>query len=223
MQLSRPPNLPRNIQLSGSLPISECGELWNVIDHLKIKGRQTRHLLDPDDRTLLMNTYRVMYPNRSITLSDVYDICFKLDTLHVGSHRLSCGSNHQSKKCIVMANWCDANGNITTDHDNLTRPGQIRYFFLHNINLNGKKVTHIFCSVNWYSELVDGNLCQGKLSPSVIYRPSDKMPTGPAGFMPVQRIRSICAYSIRNINGFKNCIVASPVNLNIYVETECIL
>ena len=114
------------------------------------------------------------------------------------------------------------NGTIATEYGG-SKPGQIKYFLMHSIKLNGQKVTHIFCAVNWYSEFIDDNYNAEKLSPSVIYRPCDKIPPGPAVFMPVQRINSVCAYSFRNISGYKNCIVAYPVKLNIYIETECIL
>ncbi len=177
MQRSKPANLPKNIQLSGSLPLStECNNLWKVIEHIKIKGRQVRHLLDSDDRIMLMNTYRSMYPDFNIILSDVYEMCFKLETIIIGSHRLSCNSSHESRKCIIMANWCNEDGNITSDHETF-RPGQIQYFLLHNIKINDKKVTHIFCAVNWYSEFKDDINYSGDLSPSVIYRPRDKIPS----------------------------------------------
>ncbi len=104
MQISKPNNFPKKLELSGSLSLSECGDLWKIIDHITIKGRQSRYLLDADDRSLLLQTYKTMYPGYNIALSDVYEMCFKLETIHLGSHRLSCSSNHESKKCIIMAN-----------------------------------------------------------------------------------------------------------------------
>ncbi len=222
MQVSRPANVPKEVELLGSLPISECSSLWKLIDHISIKGKQTRYLLDLDDRVLLMNSYKAMYPNSHISIDNVYEMCFKVDTLRLGSQRLSCSSTHESKRCIVMANWCNLDGTITTDLENY-KVGQIRYFLKHNLNLNGQIITHIMCAVNWYAECNGDVYETGRLTPAMIYQPSNKILQGPAGFMPVQRINSVCAYCIRNVNGYKNCTIASPVKLNIYLETECIL
>ncbi len=222
MQVARPVHLPKQIELLGSLPITECTSFWKIIDHISIKGKQTRYMLDIDDRLLLMNSYKAMYPNNNISIDDVYEICFKIDTLQLGSQRLSCMSKHESKKCIIMANWCGDDGKVAAELDNY-KVGQVRYFLRHNLNLNGQIITHIMCATNWYGEFTDETLNPGRFSPSVIFRPCSKIMSGPADFMPVQRIHSVCAYCIRSLNGFKNCTVASPVKLNVYVETQSVL
>ncbi len=222
MQISKPLHLPKRMEILGSLPIAECNHLWKTIGHVSSKGKEVRYLLDIDDRILLMNSYKAMYPHNYISIEDVYEMCFEVDTLLLGSQRLSCRSKHESKRCIVTANWCDNDGNITTDLNDI-KPGQVNFFLKHNLNLNGQIVTHYMCALNWYTEFTDDSYNHGQLYPSFIYRPCNKILAGPATFMPVQRIQSVCAYCIRTLNGFKNCTVASPVKLNIYAETECIL
>ncbi len=222
MQITRPASLPKQVELLGSLPISECSNFWKIVDHISIKGKQTRYLLETDDRMLLMNCYKAMYPNNNISIDDVYEICFKVNGLQLGSQRLSCSSSHESKKCVIMANWCDNDGSITTQSEK-QNVGQISYFLKHNLNLNGTIVTHFMCAVNWYDEFTEELFTPGILSPSIIYRQCDRIMQGPATFMPVQRIQSVCAYSTRTLNGFKNCTIASPVKLTIYVETESVL
>ena len=222
MQIAKPANLPKQVELLSQLPMFECMNMWKVIDHISIKGKETRYLMDNEDRVLLLNSYKVMYPNNHISMDDVYEMCFKVGSINLGSQRLSCIGGHESKKCLVKANWCNLDGTITPELENY-KVGQVKYFLKHNLQLNGQIVTHIMCYVTWYAEFTEDSYTQGQLSPSVIYRPCDKIRSGPATFMPVQRIDSVCAYCIRTLSGFKNCTIASPVKVNIYVETECVL
>ena len=222
MQVAKPPTLPKKVELLGSLPLSECINLWKETDHIVIKGKPERYLLDADDRDLLMKSYKSMYPSVEINLSDVYEMCFKINTLSLGSHRLFTGSTHESKKCIIKANWSDTNGNITLDLEDF-KIGQIKHFLKHCINLDGQRKMHIICVMDWFEEFHHESIDTECIFPTLVFRKSDKIKGGPSSFMPIQRIESICAYSTRTIKGHKNCTLASPVKLNIYVETDCVM
>ncbi len=205
------------------LPISECSRSWTEISHVKLPKAITSspglksdfvQKIDDDDLNLLYQMYQTMYPEAEFNLNDLGAMSLKFDTIDLGCERFSSGNTNQSKLCMILANWCNADGTIDTETSNL-RLGLIKYFFRHNLRISGQCNTHVLCSVQWFSDFQDSKLPTGYYDPVQVFR-KKRVSFGPAIFMPVQRIRHKCAYAFTEVNGYKDCIVVSPISFEIY-------
>ncbi len=204
------------------MPIMESSLLWAEISHITVPSVISGPTLNPmylkhideDDLCILYDMYKCLYPNKEFDIDDLSKLTKKFDTIHFGSERFYCGSNNnQSKLCLILAKWCNDEGCI--DGESAPRLGLIKYFLLHNTQISGQLKSHILCAVQWYSHFHD-TLPTNYLSPVQVFRKKSVKP-GPASFMPVQRILHKCAYSIREVNKFANCIVVSPVQFDVYI------
>ena len=71
----------------------------------------------------------------------------KYSSLTVAGER--CGSTLASRLCPyarVTASWCAENGRIDPG---LTRPGIVRYYIVHCLEIQRKQYIHVFAVVNW--------------------------------------------------------------------------
>ncbi len=205
-------------------PKFQCAKLWTDICHVSVpnkvsdpsmKGKQL-HRFDADDIDLLVSMYSSMYPYlEGLSVSNIPSLVIKFDVLSIGSERFTCANNAQ---CFILANWSDENGCIDKN-DTQKRLGRIKYFFKHGIRLGtDQSATHILCAVQWYTEFKD-TLPVGYAEPVQVFRKKCLSP-GPASFMPVQRISSKCAYGFGKVNGYKDCIIVSPVRFDAFI-TNC--
>ncbi len=204
-------------------PIEECRQLWCDLSIIKLPKSVTPtsklnakclQAIDTDDLQLLHEMYSAMYQGCNIELHDLSSMARKCERLDFGSEKFSCRGNTESKLCLIFANWSDPVGKITPENTSI-RLGVVKYFILHNVQIDGKAKSHILCSVDWYTDFTD-SLPTGYLPPVKVFWKKKKICPGPASFMPVQRIMSKSAYSLREVNNYKDCIVASPVPFEIY-------
>ncbi len=201
-------------------PIDKCTQLWSKISHLSVPDTITGqhliakhlHRMDEDDIPLMCDMYRSIYPQYHILQSDLGTVAQRLNTINIGSERFYTDSVSDLKKCFVLAKWCNDSGQI--DGDSEPRLGQIKFFLHHKAKIAGEMKTHIICVVQWFTHFHD-TMETGYLSPVQVFR--KKLKSGPATYMPVQRIMSKCVYSIREVNKYSDCIVVSPVPFDLYI------
>ncbi len=211
-----------DVKQIAQIPKEECSNYWSDISSIVVPknvkpGSKLKlkclHAIDLDDLELLHEMYCSMYPDLNIQLTDLSSMARKFEKLEFGTEKFSCQSNAETKLCLIFANWSDSTGKITTENAS-TRLGVIKYFMLHNLQVQGKNKSHVLCSIDWYTDLYD-SLPTGYLPPVKVFR-KRKISPGPASFMPVQRIMAKCAFSFKEVNNFIDCIVASPVPFEIF-------
>ncbi len=214
--------ISHQVRQMAEIPKEECSKYWCDISSivvpesvrssskLKLKFLQA---LDNNDLDLLHEMYCTLYPDFDIQLTDLGTMARTFEKLEFGVEKFSCQSNAASKMCLIFANWSDSTGKITAENAS-TRLGVIKHFIIHNLEVDGQIKSHILCAVDWYTDLYD-SMPTGYLPPVKCFR-KRKICPGPASFMPVQRIMAKCVYSFREVNKYKDCIVASPVPFEIY-------
>ncbi len=204
------------------LPKEECSRFWCDISSITLpkyampgSKLQLKYLqaIDTDDLELLHDMYCTMYPNHFIQISDLSSMARRFEKLEFGCERFSCESTAEGKLCLVFANWSDPIGKITMENTSM-RLGLINYFFVHTLEVDGQAKSHVLCSIRWFTDFYD-SLPTGYLPPVKIFR-KRKICPGASSFMPVQRIMAKCAYSFKEVNNYKDCIVATPVSFEIY-------
>ena len=216
-------HLSQESKTASQLPLSECQDKWSQISHVKLPeavmqpNYKSKFLLriDDGDVKLLYRMYRIMYPNIDLRIGDLAVLTRKCDSVVFGGERFNAGNNNESKLCMILANWCDDDGLIDTETKNL-RLGLVKYFFHHNVRISGQSRSHVMCAVQWYSNFHDDKLSTGYLSPVQVFRKT-RIQSGPASFMPVQRIQYKCAYAFKEVNAYKDCIVVSPIHFDLYM------
>ncbi len=205
--------LPSRLQLSHILPLNECLNYWKILDHITLPNGLKYLVLDRDDRELMKAMYSTLYPDNVITLSDVGQVAEQFYSVTIGGQHISVLSKHPSKLCFVKAYWSDNDGTVSPESYMV---GQIRYFIRHGIRLNDQFVSHILCAMVWFKEM-DGHegVCMKYPFPTYPFKVRERVPPGSSGFMPIQRIHSLCAYSKRMVYGYNECMVAAPMKLNV--------
>ena len=211
---------PISMEMS-TMPLDKCEKLWSSISHVKVPAEiagsalKSNHLerIDDDDLFLLCGTYQAMYPDLNVGIQDLSTLTKKFKTVDIGCETFTTYGRNERKMCLILAKWCNDSGLI--DADSVPRLGFVKYFFQHNLRITAKSTTHIVAAVQWYTDFHD-SMPTGYLPPVQIFRKKSVKP-GPASFMPVQRILSKCAYSIREVNKYSNCIVVSPVPFDVYI------
>ncbi len=192
-------------------PLSECETIWKHIDHINdcLKKHQKSELLDEDEQDLLKSMYQTMYPNNTITRDDVGEFYYSLGKVYVENTRISALGSDRERHCFITAYWPDRSG-LIDEGVSAMNLGRIKTFWRHTLKLNGTYVPHILCVVDWKEKFEDPRMEHGFLSPVMIYRNRSIFRGQSCGYMPVQRIHSICVHSYQTVNGFKDCIVAVP-------------
>ncbi len=209
------------LSVAPKTPIYKCGKVWQMTDHITVCKRkhQKTTILDEDDRHLLKLMYQQMYQNNDIQLRDVNEFFYEVQKVYIEGTRLCTLGTDPARHCYMMAHWPDVHG-LISDELPPESMGRINNFLEHKVRLNGDYVTHILCSVSWKQEFSD-SMPTGYLSPCKIYRNETIHRGMPCTFMPIQRIKSICAHSIQRVNGFDNCIVTIGNRFHLLLNDNC--
>ena len=105
----------------------------------------------------------------------------------------------------VMASWTADDGSI--DINAPRRPGIVNFYLVHSVKINGEFFQHAFAVVWWIKTDHD----QGHFGkPAQVWKRYDYEPSGPAVFMPVQRIAQRFACCSVKLNGVDKLVV-SPI------------
>ena len=198
------------------LPIEQCGDVWQSIKHLKPKllTKQNTILIDSDNMSLLRQMYQELYPKTNVTDDDVMEFGYKTKTVSIGSMDMSATFGIPGNSSLIQAHWPDNSGLIGHGLPPL-HVGEISYFLVHNVLLNGRLCEHILCAVNWKQPLQAEH---AYLDPCSVYRNRPIYQNQPSTFMPIQRIHSTCAFSHQRVSGFSNCFVVVANRLHPFIS-----
>ena len=109
----------------------------------------------------------------------------KFKSLTVGGKRY--GSTAGSRLCSyarIIASWCDNNDIVDP---RMMRPGIIRYFIVHSVEIKGQQNIHAFAVADWLRSSEEDF---GYGNTLFVWFAKDFENAGPASFLPVQRIHS---------------------------------
>ena len=95
----------------------------------------------------------------------------------------------------------------------MMRPGIIRYFIVHSVEINGQQNIHVFAVVDW---LTSSEQDFGYGNPLSVWLAKDFENAGPAVFLPVQRIHSKFLSADKLYSG-QNYLVVSPICRRIFL------
>ncbi len=211
--------LPENYDLllkAPDLPIDQCRNVWQSVGHLdpKLLNNQPTVLIESDDRDLLRQMYQDLYPDINITDGDVLEFGYKTKTVSIGQMNLSATFGTPGSSSLIQAHWPDASGLIGHEIPPL-QVGEISYFLVHKVLLNGKACEHILCAMTWKQPLLTEH---AYLEPCSVYRNRPIYRNQSSSFMPVQRIHSTCAFSHQKVSGYSNCLVVIANKLHLLIS-----
>lgn len=153
--------------------------------------------LDNDDINALEVVYRELLGLGARNHIEMPFTVSELKTIRIGSVLYGSQQSQTKRNSFVLANWAGTEGSLatTTGYDDL-RPGQVVTFFRHRIKvrsmlsaLSDQRYEFYIARVNWYSKHPERYACG---VPIEIWCNTFDM-FGPACFIPVQRITSLCA------------------------------
>ncbi len=207
--------LPSNyeeLQRVPFLPIEQCGSIWSCINHIepKLSKGQSPILIDSDDVDILKGMYQALYPSAGLSEAEIMEFGYKVKSVCIGRSELSATYGIPGRSSLIMAHWPDNYGLVSSDLSPL-HVGEISYFLVHKIVLNGQLTEHVLCSVNWKQKF---DAVHEYLKPCDVYRNRPVYRNQASTFMPVQRIHSTCAFTHQKVSGYSNCFVVVANRFN---------
>lgn len=191
--------------LASSGPLLGKESVWADLTSICVESSYKLASLDQSELSTLLKVYLTLYPKEteaSLKLSVLYK---KYKSLAVGGER--CGSTAGSRLCPyarIIASWCDNNGIV---NPGMMRPGIIRYFIVHSVEIKGQQNIHAFAVVDW---LKSSEQDFGYGNPLSVWFAKDFENAGPAVFLPVQRIHSKFLSADKLYSGQKYLVI-SPI------------
>ena len=133
--------------------IASCGpfigkeSVWADLTLISFESTYKLGSLERNELGSLHSVYLTLYPKiteASLNLATLYK---KYKSLSVGGERY--GSTAGFRLCPyahITASWCGDDGGI---NPGMQRPGIIRHFIVHSVEIDGKQAIHVFAVVNW--------------------------------------------------------------------------
>lgn len=184
-ELVRTPSQALSFALASSGPLTRSKHVWTDLSMVELPDRYRLCAFDPDDLGLLKGTYSALYPDINLTACHVNATFKKYQSVCVAGEGLSSGMESRLyKHARIMATWAGEEGETALSG---CKPGRVKFYFEHSLQLRNDYRTHFFASVQWFKEYDIDTHFRNPLS--VYYAKVFKQP-GPASFIPVQRIQS---------------------------------
>jgi hypothetical protein len=167
---------------------------------------------DTDDLQLLMEVYRVMFPDSHIDSENLGENIHKYGSITIGPVRY--GSRLEPRgirSSNILASWPNGDGNIIKETFNLSA-GTVSFYFSHSLKLGAKYHMYYFACVRWY---MSDEQCDSIGNPVKVWKASFQQ-GGSSSFIPVQRIYSRFGFTELKEHG-ETKIVVSPIGRKIYL------
>ena len=177
---------------------------WSDLTLVGLPNSFKHFALDADELKVLFECYRTLYPEEEIELSSY--VARKYSNVMLGSEKFGSKMDCRNlRSARVMASWTADDGSIDTNAPR--RPGIVNFYLVHSVKINGEFFQHAFAVVWWFKTDHD----QGHFGkPAQVWKRYDYEPSGPAVFMPVQRIAQRFACCSVKLNGVDKLVV-SPI------------
>ena len=122
---------------------SVCGD----VTFISFENAYKLGSLNRNELSTLCSVYLTMYQNVREASLNLATLCKKYKSLSVGGERY--GSTTGFRLCPyahIIAAWCGDNGVI---NPGMHRPGIVRHFIIHSVEIEGKQIIYAFAVVNW--------------------------------------------------------------------------
>jgi hypothetical protein len=167
---------------------------WKNCSAIKVNPSYKEKSVDNDDLSLLFKVYTTMFPEKSILIDHLSRTISKYSTIEIFNQQFGSKLAHRSKRSTgIIAGWPQLDGEIS-DSCNTMSFGLVEFYFSHSLKLNDEFTTFYFACVTWYRPITDTSF---NVNPLLVASIHDKIPIGPSGFMPVQRISTKCAVTVK--------------------------
>ena len=198
-------DLHAQLMLATSGPLLGKESLWTELTYVCLESSYKLGRLDQDELRTLHSVYLTLYPKVTDAALKLATLYKKYKSLVVGGERY--GSTMGSRLCPyanIMASWCGDNGTL---NPGMMRPGIVRYYIVHSVEMEGKQMTHMFAVVNW---MKSSEQDLGFRNPLSVWLAKDFEIAGQATYLPVQRIHSkfLCA---EKLYSGKRFLIVSPI------------
>ncbi|KAK3107637.1 hypothetical protein FSP39_018865 [Pinctada imbricata] len=195
-----------------NMPVCEVPcQIWSDLSLLSPLKSYQVSLLQGGDRSKLVEVYSLMY-GRTIDSRNVARLAKVYHTIEwnnemFGSSSSTRGMNYK----VVLAKWASNDGSVNPGHADL-RPGCVKHYILHTLELDGKYLDHLFAVVDWYKS-TDDNL--GYLPPVAVFS-AKQINEGAASFLPVHKLQGKCAWTVEK-RGHQSFIIVSANCPRLYI------
>ena len=155
----------------------------------------------------LGSVYSTLYPKITEASLNLAKLHKKYRSLSVGGERY--GSTAGFRLCPyahIIALWCGDNGGINPGMETF-----IRHFIVHSVEIDGKQAIHAFAVVNWL-RLSQQDFGFG--NPLSVWYARNFEDSGPAVFLPLQRIHSKFLFACKLYSG-QQYLICSPICMRI--------
>ena len=185
----------------GPLPGNEM--VWTHLDSFCMTGQYKLQRLDSDDLSSLRTVYLKLYPELDTTSLDLAVLVKKYKSLTFAGETY--GSQLHSRLIRyggIMASWCGENGDVNPI---MMRPGIVNSYIVHSIQIEGEQKIHAFATVRWLKPSTND---LGFGNPLSVWYLSSYERSGPATFLPVQRIYSRFVFAEESFEGQKYAVIS---------------
>ena len=192
-------------------PLELSSSVWANLSQLVLPSVYQLCCLDTDELSLLHHTYQAMYPASGLTTDSVSRTFKEYGWIEHLQQRY--GSKFQSrlgKYGRIMASWSNESGDIVAGG---FVPGQVKYYLVHSVHLDGKPVKHCFAVVNWHRHYNQPTVYRNPLS---VCHENRFVDVGPLIYLPIQRIHSRFL-AAREVIGNTATIVVCPLTRMTYL------
>ena len=193
----------RTVASSGPLLGKES--IWSDLTSICFEKHYKLGRLDQEELSALGTVYGTLYPHITVASLNLPSLYKRYKSLSVCGERY--GSTAGTRLCPyarIIASWCDKDGVV---RPGMLRPGIIRYFIVHSLEIEGCQKSHAFAVVNWLKSSEEDF---GFGNPLSVWRANDFEHSGPAVFLPVQRIH--CKFlSADKVNSGQTYLIVSPI------------
>jgi hypothetical protein len=160
-----------------------------------------QHVLSAEEQRCLSALYATIYSGRA--RMDTSPSVHKLTQVKFCGELIGSSNSRSWRSSKIQAYWPDGDGRIELDVDCTSKPwpGRIKYFLLHNLEMNGSLHWHLLASVEWYQCANLTSTERESFGTAVdVWRDGIFVQNGAASFIPVQRLK--CKFVERS---FKIC------------------
>ncbi|CAH3172372.1 unnamed protein product, partial [Porites lobata] len=174
---------PPQFVMASSGPLLGKESIWSDLTSICFEKHYKLGRLDQEELSALGTVYVTLYPHITVASLNLPSLYKRYKSLSVCGERY--GSTAGTRLCPyarIIASWCDKDGVV---RPGMLRPGIIRYFIVHSLEIEGCQKSHAFAVVNW---LKSSDEDFGFGNPLSVWRANDFEHSGPAVFLPVQRI-----------------------------------
>ena len=193
-----------------SIPLQNID--WKNSCLIKLPSFHKISAMDSDDLQLLMQVYKIMFPEKDIELANLAENIHKYGSVTIGHvHYGSRLEPRGMRSSNILASWPKGDGNVNQETFCLN-PGTVNFYFTHSLRIGRSYHCFHFACVRWYRPDERPNAIGNPVS---VWR-KNYQEGGPSSFIPVQRIFSRFAYAeIKSDDDVK--LVVSPIARKTYL------